>query len=86
MKTQEAGIKISNKRWKEFKDILYKGAVVSLGFKSHDRIRKPSISEEMVSKMKERRQAKKQNTGEVMKKYRMLNNKLRRITDGSYKN
>ena len=30
MKTQETGIKSSNERWKDLKDILYKGAVESL--------------------------------------------------------
>ena len=86
MKTQETGLKSSNERWKELKDILYKGAVESLGFKSHNRIRKPWITEEMVSKMEERRQAKKVNTEDGRKKYRRLNNELRRITDEAYEN
>ena len=86
MKTQETGLKSSNERWKELKDILYKGAVESLGFKSHNRIRKPWITEEMVIKMEERRQAKKLNTEEVRKTYRRLNNELRRKTDEDYEN
>ena len=86
MKTQETELKSSNERWKELKDILYKGAVESLGFKSHNRIRKPWITEEMVSKMEERRQAKKVNTEDGRKKYRRLNNELRRITDEAYEN
>ena len=40
MKTQQTGIKSSNERWKEIIDILYKGAVQSLGFKTHNRIKK----------------------------------------------
>ena len=40
----------------------------------------------MVSKMEERRQAKKINTKEGRKKYRRLNNELRRITDEAYEN
>ena len=40
MKKQQTGIKSSNKRWKELRDILYKGAVQILGFKSHIRIKK----------------------------------------------
>ena len=55
MKMQETLINSSNERWKEFKDILYKGAVESLGFKIHNRMRKPWITEEMVSKMEEMR-------------------------------
>ena len=31
MKTQETGIKSSNERWEELKDILYKETVESLG-------------------------------------------------------
>ena len=86
MKTQQTGIKSSNERWKELKDILYKGAVESLGFKSHNRIKKSWIMEEMVSKIEGRRQAKKVNTEEDRKKYRRLNNELRRITDEAYEN
>ena len=63
------------------KVILYKGAVESLGFNSHIRIRKPWIMEEMVNKMEERREAKKLNTEERRKKYRRLNSELRRIKD-----
>ena len=65
---------------------MNKEAVESLGFKSHNRIRKPWITEEMVSKMEERRQAKKVNTEDGRKKYRRLNNELRRITDEAYEN
>ena len=86
MKTQETGIKSSNERWKELKDILYKGAVKSLGFKSHNRIKKPWITEEMFRKMEERNQAKKVSTEEGRKKCRRLNNELRRITDEAYEN
>ena len=57
-----------NKRWKDFKEILYKGAVRCLGFKSHDRITK-----EVVNKMEEKREEKKINTKEDRKKYRRLN-------------
>ena len=39
MKTQETGIMSSNEKWKELKDIMYKEAVESLGFKNHNRIR-----------------------------------------------
>ena len=37
MKTQDTGIKSSNERWKDLKDILDKGVVESLGFKSHNK-------------------------------------------------
>ena len=40
----------------------------------------------MVSKMEERRQTKKVNTEEGRKKYRRLNNELRRITDKANEN
>ena len=73
MKTQATGTKSSNERWKELKVILYKGAVESLGSKSHNRIRKPLKTNEMVNKMEERRQAKKLNTEEGRRKYRRLN-------------
>ena len=52
MKTQETEIKNSNERWKELKDILYKWAVESLGFKSHNIIRNPCITDEIVNKWK----------------------------------
>ena len=40
----------------------------------------------MVSKMEGRRQEKKVNTEEGLKKYRRLSNELRRITDEAYEN
>ena len=61
---------------------MYKGAFESLGFKSHNRIRKPLITEEMADK----KQAKKVNTEKGRKKYRRLNNKQRGITDEAYEN
>ena len=44
------------------------------------------MDKEKVSKMEERRQAKKVNTEQGRKKYRRLNNELRRITDEAYEN
>ena len=86
MKTQETGIKSLNARWKELKEILYKRELENLRFKSHNRIRKPSITEKMVNKMEESREPKKLNTEEGRKKYRRLNNELRRITNEAYEN
>ena len=59
---------------------------MSLGFKSHNRINKPLITEEMVSKIEKRRQAKRVNTEEGRKKYRRFNNELRRIIDEACQN
>ena len=73
MKTQESGINSSNERWKELKDTMLKGSVESLGFKSHNKTRKPWKTEEMVSKREERIQVKKVNTEQGRKKYRSLN-------------
>ena len=65
---------------------MYKQADKIPGFEKHNRIRKPQLTEEMVSKMEERRQAKKPNTEEGRKKNQRLNYDLRRITDEACEN
>jgi hypothetical protein len=49
--------------------------------KVEKRARKPCITQEMVSKMDERRKWKSVNNEEGRKNYRRLNNELRRATD-----
>jgi len=49
------------------------------------RARKPWISQEMVSKMDERRKSKNFNTEEGRKNYRRLRNELKRATDNTKK-
>ena len=78
MKTQETGIKKSNERWKELKEILYKEEVESLDFTPQNIKRKPWITDDMVNKMEERREAKKLNTEEGRKKYPRLKNEPKR--------
>ena len=50
-KMQENSRESSNEWWKEFKEILYKIAVESFGLKSHNRIKNPRITEDMVNKI-----------------------------------
>ena len=75
-----------NERWNEIRNILHKKAAERIGYKRKVRIRKPWITEEMIKKMDERRQAKKSKTEEGRKKYRALNNELRRITEKAFEN
>jgi len=49
------------------------------------RARKPWITQEMISKMDERRKWKKVNTEEGRKNYRRLRNELKRATDNAKK-
>ena len=50
------------------------------------RARKPWITQEMISKMDERRKWKKVNTEEGRKNYRRLRNELKVVTDNAEKN
>src|ERR1700761_8151060 len=75
-----------NEKWNEIRNILHKGAAERIGYKRKVRIRKPRITEEMIKKMDERRQAKKSKPEEGRKKYRALNNELRRITEKAFEN
>ena len=81
---KKASNKGPNVRWVELKSILQKGAVECVGYKSTAKIRKPWITEDMIEKMEERREAKKLSTKEGRKKYRALNNELRRITERAF--
>ena len=60
---------------------MYKREVESLGFKSQNRIRKLCIREEMFNIMVEMRQEKKLKKEKGRKKYRRLNNELRRMNE-----
>lgn len=67
--------------WKEFKGIVKKSAEDTIGYQKARKAKKPWISEGMIEKMDERRKWKNVNNDEGRKKYRKLNNGLRRETE-----
>ena len=58
-----------------------KSAVTHIGYKSGRVAKKPWITSEVMNKMRERRKWKNTNTPYGKKKYRQLNNELRRETE-----
>jgi len=68
-------------RWEIFRNSVKDAATKTLGFQISENVRKPWIMQEMTEKMDERRRWKNVNTEEGKKRYRTLNNQLRRITD-----
>ena len=59
---------------------------MTIGYQTTRKAKKPWISEKMIIKMDERRQWKNSNTEEGKKRYRQLNNALRRETDKAREN
>jgi len=63
-----------------------KSAVIStaektIGYQQSKAIRKPCVTQKMIDKMEERRNWKNVHTEEGRKRYKAMNNQLRRITD-----
>ena len=69
-----------NKRWTEFKSAILSSAEKEIGYEKK-KARKPWITEEMISKMKERRRWNNKNNEEGRRMYKQINNELRRETD-----
>jgi len=67
--------------WKEFRDAVKKSAKETIGYCKARKAKKPWVTEEMIRKMDERRKWKSMNTDVGKKRYRHLNNELRRETD-----
>lgn len=70
-----------DEKWENIKNSLKKAAKETLGVKKGKRKKKEWITEEMLEKMNERRKWKNVSTEEGKRKYRKLNNELRRETD-----
>ena len=70
-----------NQRWQQLKESVLKSANEVLGQKTMTSNRKPWVTTEMIDRMEERRRWKNVNSDEGRKKYRELNNQLRRATD-----
>ena len=60
---------------------IFKAAELTLRHKNREEVRKPWITDEMIDMMEERREWKSIHPEEGRKKYKSLNNRLRRITD-----
>ena len=67
--------------WQQFRDAKKKSAEVTIGYQTAKKAKKPWVSEKMIEKMDQRRHYKNINTEVDKKKYRSLNNELRRETD-----
>jgi hypothetical protein len=74
-----------NVRWERLKDAIVESAIGTIGYIKGRRIKKPWITADMVDKMDMRRQWKNNNSEEGKKRYRELNNELRRETDKARK-
>jgi len=72
-------------QWNNIKE-CFLDTVSDLVGKVEKRARKPWITQEMISKMDERRKWKNVNTKEDRKNYRRLRNELKRATDNAKKN
>jgi len=70
-----------NQRWQQLKESVLKSASEVLGQNTRTINRKPWVTAEMIDRMEERRKWKNVNSDEGRKKYRELNNQLRRATD-----
>ena len=68
-------------RWKDLKNWVLKIAKRHVGYQKGRRIKKPWVTEEMMTKMEERKKWKSRNNEEGRSKYRKINNELRRATD-----
>ena len=67
-----------NQRWIDFKEVIIGSAKEQIGYEKKDKIRKSWITEDMTSKMDERRKWKSKNDEQGRQRYRQLNNELRR--------
>jgi hypothetical protein len=73
-------------RWKNFKENVVECATEHIGYKRRQNTKKPWITTEVVDKMNERRIWKSCNTEDGRRRYKKLNNELRRETDKAKEN
>ncbi len=76
----EPGVTVE-KRWEKLKGTVIESAMTHIGYKKGSLTRKPWITKGMLDKMNERRKWKSRNTEYGKRKYRQLNNELRRETE-----
>src|SRR6185436_9615275 len=67
-----------NQRWEEFKEVVQRNAQEHIGYERKVRIKKPWITREIINKIDERRKWKNKSDEEGKKRYRQLNNEIRR--------
>ena len=72
--------------WKEFSNAVKKSAEKTIGYQKARRAKKPWVSEKMIEKMDERRRWKNVGNDNGLKRYKQLNNELRRETDKAREN
>ena len=72
-----------NEKWNRLKEVIKQTANETLGQPSRRRSRKPWVTVQMIEKMEERRKWKNDHTDEGQKRYKFLNNQLRRETDAA---
>jgi len=77
----QADIGDADDKWKDLKEIVLKSAGNNIGYIKGNKPKKQWITNGMIKKMDERRKCKNDKTQEGKKKYRELNNQLRRETD-----
>ena len=68
-------------QWEKLKEVIKTGAEKVFGYQKAVKAKKPWITDKMLEKMDERRKWKNCNTEDGVRKYRQLNNELRRETD-----
>ena len=68
-------------QWQNFSESIKEVAKEEIGFEEGRRIKKPWVTKEMLEKMNERRKFKGRSDEEGKKRYRKLNNELRRETE-----
>ena len=68
-------------RWIMLKNAVLEAVKTEVGYKMGMEARKPWVTDEMIRKMDERRKWKNVSTDDGVKKYKQLNNELRRETD-----
>src|SRR6267154_1549562 len=75
--TMQKGMDV-NQRWVNFKGVVIDSAKEQIGYERKEKIKKPWVTEDMISKMDERINWKKENDEYGRQKYKQLNNELRR--------
>ena len=68
-------------RWRMLKNGVLEAAKTEVGYKMGTEARKPWVTDEMIRKMDERREWENVSTDDGVKKYKQLNNELRKETD-----
>ena len=80
MKSENSDIIDTETRWQKLEESVQHGAQKVIGVKEK-REKKPWITEQLIDKMEERRKWKSVNGEEGRRKYRQLNNELRKVSD-----